>query len=113
MVPEVVAGIGNIYASEALWWAKIHPEKSVLKLSDTELSALYRAIKMVLAKGMDFGGDSFSDYRNVDGLPGTFHGQARAYQREGKPCHRCKRLIKRISFGGRSAFFCPKCQSIK
>ncbi len=68
MVPNVISGVGNIYASEALWWAKIHPEKSTAKLSGKELAALYQAIKKVLNAGIDFGGDSFSDYRNVDGV---------------------------------------------
>ena len=110
MVPEVIAGIGNIYASEALWQAKIYPEKSAAKLNDKELKALYDAIKKVLLAGVDFGGDSFSDYRNVDGQKGRFEGQKKVYQREGQPCKRCRTKIVRKVVGARSAFYCPHCQ---
>lgn len=112
MMPTVIAGIGNIYASEALWWAKIHPQKDVSRLSEKELGFLYHAIQKVLRAGIDFGGDSFSDYRNVDGQPGTFEGKKKAYQREGQKCSRCKTPIKRLVIGARSAFFCPNCQAL-
>ena len=110
MTPEVISGIGNIYASEALWWASIHPEKSAAKLSNRELKALYASIKKVLKAGIDLGGDSFSDYRNVDGQKGAFEGQKKVYQREGESCDRCKTPIKRLMVGARSAFYCPHCQ---
>lgn len=113
MVPEVIAGIGNIYSSEALWWAKIHPKRECYLLTKKELQALLAAIKKVLKDGIDFGGDSFSDYRNVDGLPGTFHQKAKVYQRKGKPCARCKTAIERVVVAARSAFFCPKCQKLR
>ena len=112
MVPQVIAGIGNIYASEALWRAKIHPEKNIAKLTGKELKALYNSIRKVLRAGIDFGGDSFSDYRNVNGQKGGFEGQKRAYQREGEKCFRCKAIIVRKTIGGRSAFFCPQCQKL-
>ena len=72
MNPEIIAGIGNIYSSEALWEAKIHPEKNVAKLSEKELKLLYQAIKKVLKLGVKFGGESFSDYRKPDGNKGRF-----------------------------------------
>lgn len=112
MVPQVIAGIGNIYASEALWWAKIHPEKSAAQLDDKELARLYKAVQQVLKAGVDFGGDSFSDYRDVNGRQGTFEDAKKVYQREKQPCYRCKTPIQRIMFGGRSAFFCPHCQKL-
>ncbi|MDO8530367.1 MAG: bifunctional DNA-formamidopyrimidine glycosylase/DNA-(apurinic or apyrimidinic site) lyase [bacterium] len=112
MVPQVIAGIGNIYASEALWWARIHPEKSAARLSKKELQALYTAIKKVLAAGIDFGGDSFSDYRNVDGEKGKFEGMKKVYQREKQPCSRCKTPIKRLKLAQRSSFYCPNCQKL-
>ena len=112
MVPEVIAGIGNIYASEALWWAKIHPAKSTNKLTGKELALLYNTIRKVLKNGIDFGGDSFSDYRNVDGLPGKFEGQKKVYQREGQSCSRCKTNIVRLVIATRSSFFCPACQKL-
>jgi len=112
MDQNVIAGIGNIYSSEALWQSKIHPEKTIAKLSDSELSLLYRAVKKVLELGVKLGGESFSDYRKVDGSKGDFDTERKAYKREGQKCHRCGTLIKRLKFGGRSAFFCPKCQKI-
>lgn len=112
MVPQVIAGIGNIYASEVLWWAKIHPEKSASKLSDKELESLYGAIKKVLSLGIKLGGESFADYRNVDGKKGEFDDERKVYKREKEKCQRCKAVIKRIKFGGRSAFFCPRCQKL-
>jgi formamidopyrimidine-DNA glycosylase len=110
MDPYIIAGIGNIYSSEVLWQAKIHPEKSVAKLSDSELKLLYQAIKKVLQLAVKLGGESFSDYRKVDGSKGDFDTERKAYKREGQKCYRCKTLIKRLKFGGRSAFFCPNCQ---
>ena len=110
MVPEVIAGIGNIYSSEALWWAKIHPQKNVSSLSEKELKLLYEAIKKVLAVGIKLGGESFADYRNVDGKKGQFDDERKVYKREKQPCFRCKYPIGRLKFGGRSAFFCPNCQ---
>lgn len=110
--PKVISGIGNIYSNEALWWAKIHPQKEVLGLSDKELKLLYNAIKKVLLAGIKLGGESFSDYRNVEGKKGNFDDERKVYQREGKKCFRCRTPIKRLKFGGRSAFFCPKCQKL-
>jgi formamidopyrimidine-DNA glycosylase len=112
MVPEVIAGIGNIYSSEILWWAKINPEKSVANLSEKELRLIYQYIKKVLELGVKLGGESFSDYRKPDGSKGDFDTERKAYKREGQKCSRCKTKIKRIKFGGRSAFFCPECQKI-
>ncbi len=112
MEPRVIAGIGNIYASEALWWARIHPKKDVSQLSEKELTLLCGAIKKVLAIGIEFGGESFADYRNVDGQKGHFDGKRKVYKKEKQPCARCKTAIQRLMFGGRSAFFCPLCQKM-
>jgi len=110
MDPKIIVGLGNIYTSESLWLARIHPAKNVSQLSEKELKNLYISIRKVLSAGIRLGGDSFSDYRNVDGEPGKFESNKKVYQREGKKCFRCKTPIKRIKFGGRSTFFCPKCQ---
>lgn len=112
MDPNVIAGIGNIYSSEALWQAKIHPEKSVAKLNRKELKSLYEAIKKVLTLAVKLGGESFSDYRKPDGSKGDFDTERKAYKKEGQKCNRCGTKIKRIKFGGRSAFFCPNCQRL-
>ena len=111
--PEVIAGIGNIYANESLWRAKIHPQKNVANLSEKELKSLYQAIIKVLKKGVDLGGESFSDYRNIEGGKGNFDDERRVYKREGQKCRRCGKKIKRIKFNGRSSFFCPTCQFLK
>jgi len=110
MKPEIVAGIGNIYASEILWQARVHPEKDVSKLSNKELVLIYKNIKKVLELGVKLGGESFSDYRKPDGSKGDFDDERKVYKREGQKCHRCGTKIKRIKFGARSAFFCPVCQ---
>ncbi len=112
MDQNVIAGIGNIYSSEALWQAKIHPLKDVSELSDEELSKLYKAIKKVLILGIKLGGESFSDYRKPDGRKGDFDSERKAYRREGQKCKRCGNIIKRIKVGQRSAFFCPYCQKL-
>lgn len=112
MDPCFIAGIGNIYSSEALWRAKIHPEKNVAKLSNKELKSLYQAIKKVLELGVKLGGESFSDYRKPDGSKGDFDAERKAYKREGQKCFRCGTKIKRQKIGQRSAFFCPNCQKL-
>lgn len=112
MDPYFIAGIGNIYASESLWHAKIHPEKNVRSLSKKELKLLYFAIKKVLKLGVRLGGESFSDYRKPDGSKGDFDTERKAYKREGQECHRCKEKIKRIKVAQRSSFYCPKCQKL-
>ncbi len=112
MKPEIIAGIGNIYSSEALWKAEIHPERDVSKLNIKELEELYEAIKKVLMLGIKLGGESFSDYRNVEGKKGEFDTERKVYQREDEKCSRCGAKIKRIKIGQRSAFFCPACQKL-
>jgi len=110
MNQKVIAGIGNIYASEILWQAKIHPQKEATKLKEKEIELLYRAIKEVLALGVKFEGESFSDYRKPDGTKGGFDKKREVYRREGRECRRCRSKIKRIKISGRSTFFCPVCQ---
>jgi len=110
MNPEIIAGIGNIYSNEALWWAKINPQRNISSLKPKEVKLLYNAIKKVLLTGVKLGGESFSDYRNIDGEKGNFDSERKVYKRERKKCFRCGSQIKRVKFGGRSAFFCPKCQ---
>ena len=112
MNPEIIAGVGNIYSSEALWLAKIHPQKNTADLKDAELKALYNSIKKVLELGVKLGGESFSDYRKPDGTKGDFDTERRAYNRKGLKCHRCGEKIERIKVAQRSAFFCPHCQKL-
>jgi len=111
---SVIAGIGNIYSDEILWRAGIHPERKVSKIKEEELKKIFKAIKETLAKGIDFGGDSMSDYRNIYGLPGKFQLHHEAYRRTGKKCRKkgCTGIIKRKKINGRSAHFCPVHQKL-
>ncbi len=105
---KIISGIGNIYSDEALWLAGIHPLRLVKSLNTAEMKKLYAAIKAVLEKGIDFGGDSTSDYRDIHGERGKFQARHNAYRMTGKPCKkRDGGTITRIPFGGRGAHFCP------
>jgi formamidopyrimidine-DNA glycosylase len=111
MDQSVIAGIGNIYSDEILWAAKIHPLRDSLSLKETELKEIYSAIKRILKKAISAKGDSFSDYRLLDGRKGGFQKFHNAYSKEGEFCKRNDGgKIKRIKIGGRSAHFCPVCQ---
>ncbi len=110
----VLAGIGNIYSDEILWASKIHPERKASSLSDAEIKEILKWIKKLLSKGIDFGGDSMSDYRNPLGEKGDFQNHHNAYKRTGKPCLRkgCKGKIIRKIVNQRSAHFCNTCQKL-
>ncbi len=110
MNQKFVSGIGNIYADEILWEAKIHPLKDISKIKD--LKPLFLIIKKVLKKGIKLRGSSISDYRDLFGKKGSFDKKTKAYQKEGKNCFRCKKIIKRIKINNRSSCFCPACQKI-
>ncbi len=105
---SVIAGIGNIYSDEILWRANVHPERKAGSLKNKELSLIFKAMKKTLAKGINFGGDSMSDYRNIHGLPGKFQLHHEAYRRKGERCRKesCKGIILRKVINGRSAHFC-------
>jgi len=108
MDQSVVAGIGNIYSDEILWRAGVNPERKISKIKEGEMVLMFKAIKETLTKGIDFGGDSMSDYRNIYGLPGKFQLHHEAYRRTGEKCRKkgCKGIIKRKVINGRSAHFC-------
>jgi formamidopyrimidine-DNA glycosylase len=105
---SIIAGIGNIYSDEILWRAGIHPERKTSKITDTEMKLMFKAIKETLRKGIDFGGDSMSDYLNIYGKKGKFQLHHEAYRRTGQKCRKpgCKGIIKRIVINSRSAHFC-------
>lgn len=105
---RIIAGIGNIYSDEILWRAGVHPERKVSTLKKPEIKLIFKAIKETLTKGIDFGGDSMSDYRNIYGLPGKFQLHHEAYRRTGEKCRKknCKGTIIRKVINGRSAHFC-------
>ena len=114
MDQSIIAGIGNIYADESLWRAGIHPLELVKDVTPTQQKHLFTAIKQTLAKGIDFGGDSTSDYRNVLGERGTFHEGHHAYQRDGTTCDKkgCDGTILRIVLGARGTHFCDTHQKL-
>jgi len=105
-----ISGIGNIYASEILFDAKIHPEEDVSRLDHDDLRKMYDAMRRILLRSIDLKGDSFSDFRTLYGEKGGTQGITKVYQKEGKECPDCGGIINRIKQGGRSSFFCPKCQ---
>lgn len=113
MDQSIVAGIGNIYSDEMLHRAHILPTRTAKSLSGKEFSNLFTAMREVLLKGIDFGGDSTSDYRNIDGARGAFHGQHLVYRRTKEKClsRNCNGTIEKKTVGGRSAHFCRGCQS--
>ena len=108
----VLRGVGNIYADESLWKAKIHPAELGAKLSPEKAEALWRALQAILRKAILMRGSSISDFLDADGEPGEYQRHHRAYGREGKGCHRCKSVIRRGMVAGRSSYFCPKCQPV-
>jgi len=105
-----LAGVGNLYADEALWEAKLHPLRTADSLSEAEITRLAIAIKQVLVTGIERRGTSFSSYRDADGSPGENQDFLNAYARESLPCPRCGTPISRILIGQRSSHFCPHCQ---
>jgi formamidopyrimidine-DNA glycosylase len=106
----VMRGIGNIYADESLWRAKIHPKKMGSKLTGDELKRLHRAVREVLREAIRLRGSSVSDYVDSNGQKGGFQLRHRVYQRDGKKCSRCGTVIQRAIVAGRSSHFCPRCQ---
>jgi formamidopyrimidine-DNA glycosylase len=107
---SVLRGIGNIYADESLWRAKIHPKKLGSKLSDDEIRRLHRAVQSVLTEAIRMRGSSISDYVDSAGEKGEYQSRHRVYQRHSKKCFRCRTPIRRMIVAGRSSHFCPRCQ---
>lgn len=111
MDQSVIAGIGNLYAAEALFRAKINPDRSAASLSDKEKEALLKEIKDTLHEAIKHKGSSIDQYVQVTGEPGGYVRYHKVYGREGKPCLVCKTIIKRTALAGRGTYFCPQCQS--
>lgn len=107
---RVLRGLGNIYTDESLWRARIHPRRIAARLTGAELRRLYTSIRKVLSAAIDQGGSSISDFLDSDGRPGSYQQRHRVYDREGKPCFRCRAKIRRAIVAGRSSYFCPRCQ---
>jgi len=106
----VAAGIGNIYADEALHRAGLHPLLTPAETADADLRRLFDAVKGVLHLAIRHGGTTFLDFVDFHGRPGNFRRRLRVFQRQGGPCRRCGETIERIRVAGRSTHFCPRCQ---
>ena len=107
---RTVAGVGNIYADEALWRARIHPLTPAEALDPSEVKALHRGVRQALQLGIRRQGSTLRDYRQPDGAPGSAQDEFRVYGRGGEPCERCGTPIDKIRVGGRGTWFCPSCQ---
>jgi formamidopyrimidine-DNA glycosylase len=107
-----LAGIGNIYADEALWRARIHPRRPAGELDAEEVARLHRAVRAALRRGVELQGSTLRDYVTPDGDGGGMQNEFRVYGRLGEPCDRCGRPIERIILGGRGTWFCPHCQRL-
>ncbi|MDB5259902.1 MAG: formamidopyrimidine-DNA glycosylase, formamidopyrimidine-DNA glycosylase [Candidatus Nomurabacteria bacterium] len=112
MDQTVIAGIGNIYSDEMLHLSHIQPTRVTKSLKTVEKKLLFKAMKKVLGRGIDFGGDSMSDYRNIEGKRGKFQEKHLVYLRTNQKCKtkNCRGIIKKEKVGGRSAHYCPICQ---
>lgn len=111
---SLISGIGNIYADESLWAARIHPETSADALSTRAVHRLLAEVRLVLTRALAEGGTSFdAQYVNVNGQAGYFARHLHAYGRAGQPCERCGGPIRREPFMNRSSFFCPRCQRVR
>jgi formamidopyrimidine-DNA glycosylase len=107
---RTVAGLGNIYADEALWRARIHPRMPAGELAPEHVRALHRAVRRALELGIARQGATLRDYALPDGATGGMQAEFRVYGRLGEPCPRCGTPIERIVVGGRGTWYCPRCQ---
>lgn len=109
---SVIAGVGNIYADESLWGAKIHPQRLVNSLSAKEATTLYHELREVMNLAIEKGGSSNHTYVNAEGKRGSYMDFARAFRREGLPCPRCHTIIEKTRVAGRGTHICPQCQQL-
>lgn len=110
MNAQVVVGVGNIYASEALHRAGIHPARAAGRIALPRMEALVAAIREVLAESIQVGGTTLRDFHDGDGQPGYFGRQLRVYDRAGRPCVSCGTPVQQVVLGQRSSYYCPSCQ---
>jgi len=110
---RTVAGVGNIYADEALWRARIHPLTQAAALTPEEVRALHRALRRALEQGIARQGSTLRDYRTPDGEAGAMQHEFKVYGRGGEPCERCGTPIEKIRVAGRGTWYCPSCQRLR
>ena len=111
MNSHIVVGVGNIYASESLYIAGIHPRRPAGRISRPRIEKLVTAIEQVLAAAIQQGGTTLRDFLREDGQPGYFKLQLNVYDQSDKPCKSCGTPIKQITLGQRSTYYCPLCQT--
>lgn len=109
---SVIAGVGNIYADESLWGAKIHPKRLVATITPTEFKKLYTELREVMNLSIEKGGSSNRNYVNAEGKRGSYMDFARVFRREGLPCPRCGTTIEKLRVAGRGTHICPHCQRL-
>lgn len=107
---QAIAGIGNIYADDICWQAKVKPMRRVSTLTAKERQAVFQASRAILKEAIKLGGTSFSHYYRVDGKTGSYWNKRKVYDRHGEPCARCKTIIKKTRCAGRGTHYCPNCQ---
>ena len=107
---NAIAGIGNIYADESLFAAKINPSKIVLKLKSSEIELLHTEIKKILNRAIKLGGSSLEYYLKTNGASGSFVKEHKVYGNSGKPCPRCGKILRHKNVAGRTSTYCPNCQ---
>jgi len=105
-----LAGIGNIYSDEILFFARVHPLRKVKNFKPSEIKKIFEGIRKILIEAIRFGGSSVSDFLDALGKEGGYVPKLKVYSREGEKCSRCRAIIKRIKIGSRSSHFCPRCQ---
>jgi formamidopyrimidine-DNA glycosylase len=110
MDQRIVVGVGNIYASEALFRAGVHPRRAAGRVSGARLAALVEAVPAVLGDAIRAGGTTLRDYVGADGSPGYFRQRLYVYERTGRPCRRCRTPVRHLVQGQRSTYYCPRCQ---
>src|SRR5260370_5939854 len=108
----VLRGVGNSYAEESLWRAKIQPARLGTRLTRKQAEALHHALRAILEKAIALRGSSIIDFLDAEGEPGEYQRRHRAYGREGKPCYRCKTPIGRVIVAGPGSYFFPQCQPL-
>ena len=106
----VVAGVGNIYADESLWEARLHPSRLVGSLTPSDFERLYSGLRKVMLLSIEKGGSTDKNYLNAEGKPGSYLQHASVFRKENTPCPRCGMIIEKIRWAGRGTHFCPSCQ---
>ena len=107
---RAAAGVGNIYADEAIWYARVNPLRPAGELDEAEVAALREGVRKALRLGIKRQGATLRDYRGADGSPGSMQDEFRVYGREGEPCERCGTPIAKTRVAGRGTWYCPTCQ---